>query len=82
MLQGANNIVQKLTALPFQKCQHHISSTDVQPSMSGGIMVFVTGQLMVQPSEIVNMPSVTEASLAVLMRCFQEKSWMPGLKSE
>lgn len=45
-LQGGPNIIQKLTGLPFQKCQHHISSTDAQPSLSGGIMVFVTGQLM------------------------------------
>jgi len=46
--QGAQNIVAKLVALPFQKCQHHISSVDTQPSLSGGIMVFVTGQLMTE----------------------------------
>ena len=47
-MQGAQNIVAKLVGLPFQKCQHHISSVDTQPSLSGGIMVFVTGQLMVK----------------------------------
>lgn len=39
-------IMQKLTALPFQACQHRISSLDAQPSVSGGILVFVTGQLL------------------------------------
>ncbi len=48
-LQGSQSIVAKLTSLPFQKCQHHISSVDTQPSLSGGILVFVTGQLMVHP---------------------------------
>jgi hypothetical protein len=38
--------MQKLTALPFQACQHRISSLDAQPSVSGGILVFVTGQLL------------------------------------
>lgn len=38
--------MQKLTSLPFQACQHRVSSLDAQPSMSGGILVFVTGQLL------------------------------------
>ena len=40
-------IIQKLTSLPFQKCQHAISSVDAQPSVAGGVNVFVTGQLIV-----------------------------------
>ena len=40
-------ILQKLTSLPFQQCKHHISSLDAQPSLSGGVLVFVTGQLLV-----------------------------------
>lgn len=43
---GSQQILQKLTGLPFQKCQHHISSLDAQPSLSSGILVFVTGQLL------------------------------------
>lgn len=39
-------IMQKLTTLPFQACQHRVSSLDAQPSLSGGILVFVTGQLL------------------------------------
>ena len=38
----------KLTSLPFQACKHHISSLDAQPSLSGGVLVFVTGQLLVR----------------------------------
>ena len=45
--QGTQNILQKLTTLPFQQCRHNISSIDAQPSLSGGIIVFVTGQLLV-----------------------------------
>lgn len=40
-------ILQKLTSLPFQACQHRVSSLDAQPSIGGGILVFVTGQLLV-----------------------------------
>jgi len=40
-------ILQKLTTLPFQACQHRVSSLDAQPSVGGGILVFVTGQLLV-----------------------------------
>jgi hypothetical protein len=38
--------LQKLTTLPFQKCQHRVSSLDAQPSVGGGVLVFVTGQLL------------------------------------
>lgn len=44
--QGVQQILGKLTTLPFQQCQHRISSLDSQPSTSGGILVFVTGQLL------------------------------------
>jgi Nuclear transport factor 2 (NTF2) domain len=45
--QGSAAIIQKLTSLPFTQCKHHVSSIDVQPSVSGGIIVFITGQIMV-----------------------------------
>lgn len=41
----------KLTSLPFQACKHHISSLDAQPSLSGGVLVFVTGQLLVRAEQ-------------------------------
>ncbi|KAK2076587.1 Nuclear transport factor 2B [Prototheca wickerhamii] len=46
--QGTAQIIQKLTSLPFQKCQHAISSVDAQPSVAGGVNVFVTGQLITE----------------------------------
>jgi hypothetical protein len=38
--------MQKLGALPFANCQHRVASLDAQPSVGGGILVFVTGQLL------------------------------------
>merc|ERR1712224_698948 len=47
-MMGAANIVQKLTSLPFQSCKHHVSTMDCQPSnQAGGVLVSVTGQLLV-----------------------------------
>ncbi|XP_073037159.1 nuclear transport factor 2B-like [Primulina eburnea] len=44
--QGAQNIVSKLTSLPFQQCQHQITTVDCQPSgPAGGMLVFVSGNL-------------------------------------
>ncbi|KAK9800292.1 hypothetical protein WJX73_004891 [Symbiochloris irregularis] len=47
-VMGAQAIVAKLTSLPFQQCKHHIGTTDAQPSLSGGITVFVTGTLQTE----------------------------------
>lgn len=49
-IQGPALITQKLTSLPFQQCQHRISSLDGQPSLSQGIVIFVTGQILVRTS--------------------------------
>lgn len=47
-IQGAQAIVSKLTSLPFQQCQHSISTVDCQPSgPSGSIVVFVSGSLQI-----------------------------------
>ena len=44
--QGAQNIAAKLTSLPFQQCQHSITTVDCQPSgVNGGMLVFVRGTL-------------------------------------
>ncbi|KAG0500277.1 hypothetical protein HPP92_000349 [Vanilla planifolia] len=44
--QGSGAIAAKLTGLPFQQCQHNISTIDFQPSgPGGGIIVFVSGSL-------------------------------------
>ncbi|CAN6464715.1 unnamed protein product [Victoria cruziana] len=45
-IQGAQNIAAKLTSLPFQQCQHSITTVDCQPSgPAGGMLVFVSGNL-------------------------------------
>ncbi|KAM4062867.1 nuclear transport factor 2 (NTF2) domain-containing protein [Hirsutella rhossiliensis] len=49
---GANNIVEKLSSLPFQKVKHQVSTLDAQPTMvEGGIVILVTGQLLVDEEE-------------------------------
>lgn len=47
-VQGTQAIVAKLTSLPFQRCQHTVTSLDSHAVPSGGVLVFVTGQLMVR----------------------------------
>ena len=45
-IQGLQNIVAKLTTLPFQQCKHNITTVDCQPSgPAGGMLVFVSGNL-------------------------------------
>lgn len=44
---GTQAIVGKLSSLAFGACKIHISSKDFQPSVSNGIMVFVTGNIQV-----------------------------------
>ncbi|XP_068326853.1 nuclear transport factor 2B-like [Pyrus communis] len=45
-IQGSQSIVAKLTSLPFQQCQHSITTVDCQPSGPvGGMLVFVSGNL-------------------------------------
>jgi hypothetical protein len=45
--QGTEAIIGKLTSLPFQKVQHKVTTVDCQPSVSNGIVISVTGQLLV-----------------------------------
>lgn len=44
-ITGVDKIAAKLRELPFDKCQHLISTVDSQPSSFAGIMVFVSGSL-------------------------------------
>ncbi|ETI21325.1 hypothetical protein G647_07671 [Cladophialophora carrionii CBS 160.54] len=49
---GTQSILEKLTNLPFQKVQHRIDTTDAQPfNEQGGILVLVTGALMVDDQQ-------------------------------
>lgn len=70
--QGTNNIVQKLTSLPFQQVKHLVSTTDAQPSLSGGITVFVTGQLQVSdPFMDQTVTSLTLKSASAALHTFR-----------
>merc|ERR1712182_199732 len=42
---GLQNIMKKITELPFQTCQHQISNMDSQPTAAGGIITCVSGFL-------------------------------------
>lgn len=58
---GAANIMTKMGSLAFGACKVHLSSRDFQPSVSGGIMVFVTGNIQVRRAPRV--PPVLQAML-------------------
>ena len=45
---GIQNIMKKITELPFQTCQHQISNMDSQPTAAGGIITCVSGFLKVR----------------------------------
>ncbi|TFK46018.1 nuclear transport factor 2 [Heliocybe sulcata] len=51
--QGAAGIAEKLTALPFQRVQHKITTLDAQPSSPSvaSLIVSVTGLLLVDDGE-------------------------------
>ncbi|SPN97438.1 related to nuclear transport factor 2 (ntf-2) [Cephalotrichum gorgonifer] len=48
---GINNIVEKLAGLPFQQVKHQVSTLDAQPSPNDGILILVTGQLLVDEEQ-------------------------------
>jgi len=48
--QGRDNIAKKIVSLPFQKVQHVIVTSDFQPTISNGILIFVCGNLVVDDS--------------------------------
>ncbi|CAG0887303.1 unnamed protein product [Darwinula stevensoni] len=42
---GSAKIMEKFSALTFQKIQHHVTTVDCQPMWDGGILINVLGQL-------------------------------------
>ncbi|KFY27400.1 hypothetical protein V493_03507 [Pseudogymnoascus sp. VKM F-4281 (FW-2241)] len=48
---GAGPIVEKLTSLPFAKVKHQVSTLDAQPGQDGGIIILVTGALLVDEEQ-------------------------------
>ncbi|MCJ1426406.1 Nuclear transport factor 2 [Sticta canariensis] len=51
-LRGADAIAEKLATLPFEKVVHKVATLDAQPSNdSGGILVMVTGALLVDEEQ-------------------------------
>lgn len=55
-LQGTANILQKLQSLPFGQCKVSLGTQDFQPSVSGGILVFVTGTIQVRQDLVLHSP--------------------------
>jgi len=47
-VQGAQNITNRLTSLPFSQVKHKIDTIDPQPSPGNGVLVFVSGQLLTE----------------------------------
>ncbi|KAJ5211754.1 Nuclear transport factor NTF-2 [Penicillium cinerascens] len=50
-VQGTAAIVERLSSLPFQQVRHQIATFDAQPSSEGGIIVLVTGALLVDEEQ-------------------------------
>ncbi|EAT84265.2 hypothetical protein HBI56_109390 [Parastagonospora nodorum] len=50
-IMGAPAIVEKLQNLPFQQIQHRTDTVDCQPVDENGIVVLVTGALLVEGSD-------------------------------
>ncbi|KAJ1324917.1 NTF2 domain-containing protein [Microdochium nivale] len=48
---GVASIVEKLVGLPFEKVKHQVTTLDAQPSVGGGVLVLVTGQLLVDEEQ-------------------------------
>jgi Nuclear transport factor 2 (NTF2) domain len=44
-IMGRQNIMEKLQRMGFQKIQHILTATDTQPTLDGGVLVVVLGQL-------------------------------------
>ncbi|KAL3427990.1 nuclear transport factor 2 [Phlyctema vagabunda] len=54
-IAGTAGIVEKLSNLPFEKVKHAVSTLDAQPSgEAGGILILVTGALLVRESPILH----------------------------
>ncbi|PIA50708.1 hypothetical protein AQUCO_01200137v1 [Aquilegia coerulea] len=51
-IQGGDDIALKFNQLPFDHCKHFITTIDCQPSsFTGGILVFVSGNLQLAGEE-------------------------------
>eukprot|EP01125_Pyxidicula_operculata_P021184 TRINITY_DN8067_c0_g1_i1.p1 TRINITY_DN8067_c0_g1~~TRINITY_DN8067_c0_g1_i1.p1 ORF type:complete len:125 (+),score=20.30 TRINITY_DN8067_c0_g1_i1:85-459(+) len=77
-VQGVKNIVDKLTSLPFERVAHKVTTIDAQPSPGNGVVVYVTGALMVddqpQPlmfSQVFNLLPTSSGSYYVLNDMFR-----------
>lgn len=42
---GRQNILEKIQGMGFQKIRHIVTATDSQPTLDGGVVVVVLGQL-------------------------------------
>ncbi|XP_029637067.1 nuclear transport factor 2 [Octopus sinensis] len=44
-IQGQDNIMKKITSLPFKTIKHVVTKLDALPTTTGGILILITGQL-------------------------------------
>ncbi|KAL5021546.1 hypothetical protein ScPMuIL_000701 [Solemya velum] len=45
--QGISGIMDKIQKLPFINVQHAVTTLDCQPTLDGGVLIMVTGQIKV-----------------------------------
>ncbi|CAN6840829.1 unnamed protein product [Brassica oleracea] len=79
-IQGSQNIVAKLTSLPFQQCKHNITTVDCQPSgPANGMLVFVSGNLQLAGEQHALKFSQGTRSLIDLQltRCLRSRVFSP-----
>ncbi|KAK2074513.1 hypothetical protein P8C59_008715 [Phyllachora maydis] len=48
---GAGPIVEKLVGLPFEQVKHRVDTLDAQPAVEGGVIILVTGALLVDAEQ-------------------------------
>jgi hypothetical protein len=57
-IQGRANILKKLAELPFGRLKHDIQTIDCQPSVSGGVIIFVGGSVKIDDDQPLRFCSV------------------------
>ncbi|PGH29645.1 hypothetical protein GX50_07603 [[Emmonsia] crescens] len=50
-VSGTNAIMEQLMGMPFQKVKHVQSTVDAQPTEEGGVVILVTGALMIDEEQ-------------------------------
>merc|ERR1712013_566370 len=72
--QGVKAIINKLRALPIESIAYDIKTLDVQPSGCGGLMLFVTGDVML--NAIPNPVKFAQSLHIVPEEASQDRFWI------